>query len=415
MIIVSGCSEFKSRRGFLATASLMLASSSLQIITGCRSGDPKLGNSPICDAPAPYQGAAGRAPLAESFVVDAGPDPLLSPPMPARLATALDNRLAKLLQTQGGPALDVALYRPLQGLWSRRVGLANATALQPVQEQTPFWWASVGKTLTAAAVLQCVAEGRIKLEDKLSRWRPDFPLAQHISVASLLDHTNGTLSYNHPAALGPVQAYRTPAELLALPAQRGNLSCPGAVFSYSNTGYLLLALVLESLLGQPLHRIVEQRLTAPLGLQHLKALPPGATPADLALPHVDGLAQTVPGLASLMGAGNVVGSARDMLCFWQAMLCGRLLPPALVRGQFARLLPMGEDGLWYGQGVMVLDFLDRSGVNRTWLGHTGGGQGYNTIVLYEPAREAFAAVAVNGATPAAAVAAAMLDVLEQGA
>jgi D-alanyl-D-alanine carboxypeptidase len=404
------------RRRFLATTSLAVASFALQAASGCGgAADPRY--TLICNGAAPYQGAATRAPLADSVFAGAGADALPLPPMPDSLAAALERRLAELLEVHGGPAWDVALFRPGQGLWSRRVGLASRVPARPVQAQTPFWWASVGKTLTAALTLQCVSEGRLKLQDKLSQWRPDFPQASHISVASLLDHTNGTRSYNSPDALGPVQSgpYRTPDELLALPMQRGNLTCPGAVFSYTNTGYLLLALVLESVLGKALHQIIEQRLTGPLGLGHLSALPPGPLAADLALPHINGLPQSAQGLASLMGAGNVVGSAKDMLGFWHALLGGRVLPPAIVRSQFARLLPMGEDGLWYGQGVMVFDFRDRGGFDRVWLGHSGGGQGNNAIVLYEPARKAFAAVAVNGDTPAAAVATAMLEVLDEAA
>jgi D-alanyl-D-alanine carboxypeptidase len=379
--------------------------------------DPQPSDTPPCSGSVPYRGAAARAPLADGVFPSEQPDPILAPPIAIPLAAALERRLAEVLQLQGGPALDVALFKPGIGLWSRRIGAARLAPPQPVNEQTAFWWASVGKCLTAAFVLQCVAEGRLDLQDKLATWRPDFPEARHISLASLLDHTNGTLSYNHPDALGDVRnaPYRSPAELLALPMQRGNRFCPGLLFSYSNTGYLLLALVLEAVLGQALHRLVEQRLTAPLALAHLRALPPGPPPPDLALPHVNGVPQAVPGLASLIGAGNIVGSAQDMLRWWHALLVGRVLPPALVRGQFARLLPMGQDGLWYGQGVMVFDFGDRNGIDRLWLGHAGGGPGINAIVLYEPARTAFAAVAVNGNTPAAAVATAMLEELDQAA
>jgi D-alanyl-D-alanine carboxypeptidase len=364
----------------------------------------------------PYRGAPPRAPLIGSAFALSSEDPQMAAPMSAAKSAALSSRLAELLEAHGGPAFDAALYRPGVGLWSNRVGLTSQIPPLPLQAQTAFWWASVGKTLTAALVLQCVAEGKLSLQDKLALWFPDFPQARFISIESLLDHTNGTLTYNHAdaAVAAHKDRYRTPAELLATPILRGNLTCPGLLFGYTNTGYLLLALVLEAVLGQPLHNSVEQRITAALALSNLRALSPGQNPIGLAAPHINGLPQPVEGLASLIGAGNIVASAHDMLCFWHALLGGRLVPQPLVRNQFARLLPMNEAGLWYGHGVMVFDFRDRSGAERLWLGHSGGAEGSNALVLFEPARAVFAAVAVNGGTSAAAVALALIDVLTLG-
>lgn len=405
----------ETRRRLVCVMSLASASLALQAVAGCGGGHGEWMDTLSCQGPVPYRGPAVRAPLPDSAYPAGQADPLVAPAMAPERAAALELCLAGLLQDHGGPAFDVALFSPEHGLWWRRMGHASLEPLRTVNGQTAFWWASVGKTLTAAMVLQCVSEGVLSLSDRLSRWVPAYPKAQAISLASLLDHTNGTLSYNHPDALGATQhaPYRRPEELLALPMRQGNLFCAGERFGYSNTGYLLLALVLEAVRGEAFHRCVEHQLAGPLALTQLRALAPGPAPADLALPHVEGRPRAVPGLASLMGAGNIVGSARDMLRFWHALLCGRLLPATLVHEQFARLLPMGEDGLWYGQGVMVYDFHDRNGTKRLWLGHSGGAAGTNSLVLHEPARAAFVAVSVNGSVSASAVAMSLLEAMEQ--
>ena len=90
-------------------------------------------------------------------------------------------------------------------------------------------------------------------------------------------------------------------------------------------------------------------------------------------------------------AGNVIGSAEDMLRFWHALMTSQLLSKQQTALLFERLYPMFDDGLFYGRGVMLYAF-----ANQTWLGHSGGVSGAKAIVVYAPSQQSFVAVALSG-------------------
>ena len=162
---------------------------------------------------------------------------------------------------------------------------------------------------------------------------------------------------------------------------------------------------------------MQRRIAAPLGLQHLRALQPGeAAPAGLATPHAGRTPQADPGAWTRLGAGNVMARAEDMVVFWQAVLSGRLLAPATVQSQwrllyqlFATSTESNHGNSWFGMGVMLSEWTDGSGKLRSWLGHAGGIPTANAQLLYDPAVQAYAAVAVNNEVSAAAVANALLS------
>jgi D-alanyl-D-alanine carboxypeptidase len=171
------------------------------------------------------------------------------------------------------------------GAWRRRVvqgdggprqaasGVADLRTGRPMRPGLHFRAGSLTKSLVATVVLLLVAEGRLSLQDTLQRWLPGIlPYGEQVTIRQLLDHTSGV---PHNWAAVEQTLYRssggrfrvwTPRELVALVADQPPSFPPGTAWSYSNTGYLLLGLVVEaasrSTLGQELHR----RIFGPLGL-----------------------------------------------------------------------------------------------------------------------------------------------------
>ncbi len=262
-------------------------------------------------------------------------------------------------------------------------------------------------------VLQLVDEGKLRLDDPLSRWYPQIPQAERITLAHLLTHTSG-LPIHALGASG--LGTETPAQQVAVLAHAPLLFCPGTNASYSNAGYVLLGLIVEAIEQQPFYQSVERRIAAPLGLQHLRALRPGEDmPAALATPHEGRTPQADPGAWTRLGAGNVVARAEDIVVFWQAVLSGRLLANTTAQSQWALLYQLfanttetGQGNNWFGMGVTLSEWSDGAGRARTWLGHGGHIPTADAVLLYDPAASAYAAVAVNSAVPSAAVANALL-------
>ena len=391
---------------------------------GCGgTGGPAEANSAVgtttlsCQTAVPFAGPQPHGALPTKLFPAAASDAAADGPLPAALAAQLDQQVRDLLAKTGAPAITAALTVPGLGRWSSTQGLARVQPAQPVTAGTDFYWGSVAKTLTAVLVLQLVEEGKLSLDDAVARWFPQIPQAQYITVARLLSHTSGLqTNANSTSGLGA----DPPAEQAALLASMPLLFCPGTNASYSNAGYLLLALVVESVEQRPFYQSVQQRIAGPLGLQNLRGLRPGeGAPVALATPHDRQTPVPDPNAWTRLGAGNVVARAEDMVVFWQAVLSGRLLRPASVQSQWSVLHALGpqtaesNQGVqWFGKGVMLTEWTDGVRRPRTWLGHFGGIPTANAALLYDPVAEAYVAVAVNSAVSSAAVANALLATVE---
>ncbi|OYT93050.1 MAG: hypothetical protein CFE43_05975 [Burkholderiales bacterium PBB3] len=392
----------------------------IALMAGC--GGVGSGSTPgvsplVCKSAVSYAGPPRHAALpANSFPMPARGDTSGSV-LPADLRALLDQRVQDILVQTGAPAMTVALTLPGLGQWTTTQGVARAQPPEPTSEATLFYWGSVAKSLTAVLVLQLVEEGKLRLDDRLARWYPQIPQAEHITLEHLLTHTSG-LATN--ALISPGQIVQSSAERVAAAARTPSVFCPGAGASYSNTGYEMLALIVEAVTQQPFHQAMQSRIAEPLGLQYLRALRPGEEqPAGLATPHKAREPQTDPGAWSRLGSGNVVATANDMLTVWQALLSGRLLAPATVQRQWAQLYPLQTDAvapgnqgtMWVGQGVMLTEWTDEQGRTRPWLSHLGGIPTANAVVLYDPVANAFVSVAVNNEVSSTAVANALLKVV----
>ena len=147
--------------------------------------------------------------------------------LPAALGSALDARLAALAALDGVVGLTAALGRPGLGAWCAGAGLADRSSARPVSADTPFWWASAGKAFTATAILQAVQAGTLRLDDRIERWWPAYPLAASISLRQLLTHTGGLPVHGVPAA----PAGFGPEEQIAAAARLAPAACPGSAWS----------------------------------------------------------------------------------------------------------------------------------------------------------------------------------------
>jgi D-alanyl-D-alanine carboxypeptidase len=155
-------------------------------------------------------------------------------------------------------------------------GLSNLEQQIPMRTTDGFHIASITKTLTAAAILGLIDEGRLSLDAKLKTLLPDvnIPFADRISVAQLLDHSSGIYATNNDpdyisTMIGPnADPYRvwTPAELVALAngTRRKPSGKPGSGHYYSDTNYVLLGMILEKISGQPFKAYIKEHLFKPL-------------------------------------------------------------------------------------------------------------------------------------------------------
>jgi len=161
-------------------------------------------------------------------------------------------------------------YRSPGGTWIGTSGVAELGTDRPVDPDGWFRAGSITKTFTAVVVLQLVGEGALKLDDPVTEWLPDLPAS--ISLRQLLNHTSGLYNYTDdlPEPEGIVRdryVHRDPRDSLRVGLEKPRLFEPGASWSYSNTNYIALGLLIEALTGNAYGDEVARRILRPLRLE----------------------------------------------------------------------------------------------------------------------------------------------------
>ena len=265
-------------------------------------------------------GAGRFAPLGALLLLGAGPasaaEPAPAPPPP--LAARVESYLAPVVASRDFSGV-VLMARGRQVLFEGAWGRASYELDVPITPDTRFDVASLTKTFTAAAILQLVAAGRLALDDPLERTLPGLPGADRITIEMLLLHQSGL---PEEAALADYESRRFETLTLAEAVERFEGAAldfePGTDGAYSNTGYLVLARVVEIVSGEAFEVFLERSLVRPLGML--------GTGIDLVDPIVPGKARGYePGppphrllgarpdaLSHHIGSGALYSTARDL-------------------------------------------------------------------------------------------------------
>jgi D-alanyl-D-alanine carboxypeptidase len=240
-------------------------------------------------------------------------------------------------------------------------GVGDVATKVPVKVDDEFRIGSVSKSFVAVVVLQLGQEHKLSLEDPVARWLPGLvPNGDKITVRMLLNHTSGIANYEeHPDYLAPylkgdLGHVTTPAQLVRMGTSQGPLFAPGTSSAYSNTNYTVAGLIVEKVTGTTLGDQLAQRIFGPLKLRST-SLP---TQPEITGPHAHGYfvlgqppATDVTTFSPSIGwaGGGIVSTTEDVTAFYQALLGGRLLEPAML-AEMMTVVP-GANGEMYGLGL----------------------------------------------------------------
>jgi len=394
------------RKAFHATGIVLL---SLASSSTCAAQAVVPEASQTCTSPVSYLGA----PRFNGLLPEVGVGSMgglageLSPELAGELASEFDSLLTRY------PAASVAVAIPGEGVWSK-AGVGSSTTEGQVGVRTPFRAASITKAFVSVVAHQLVEEGRLRLDDRVDRWFPELPGAEAMTVEHLLTHTNGLVSFNALPDRPPEreQRYQEPGELIELATGYSLMFCPGTKWSYTNTGYVVLGLILERVTQSSLDDLLDERVVRPLGLTST-TLPGPLTSAEDAPPgHRGGqlIDASIPAYATAWASGSLLSTSEDLVRFWHAVLSGRLLPADAVRGLFEGAYPMQPQfpappgtSLYYGRGAQITQAPSGSEGPGLLLEHSGGITGFNAIMAYAAEDGVFISVMTNDEqVPAAA-------------
>ncbi|MFB8213645.1 serine hydrolase domain-containing protein [Streptomyces anulatus] len=312
---------------------------------------------------------------------------------PSNAAAASDARLRALLHrlttVDGAPGASVEM-RDRRGSAVLTDGVADIEPRTPLDPDSRFRIGSMTKTFTATALLLLVEEKRVHLDAPVERYLPGVVRGhgndgRRITVRQLLQHTSGLpdfLDHFDPRdiVMDPL-AHRDPLDLVNIALAHPPEFAPGAGWSYSNTGYLLVGMIIERVTGNTYGEEIERRVIEPLGLSET-SVPgddptiPGPHPRGYVRPGDDAPLLDITAVNPSVGgaAGGMISSGSDVNRFLGALLGGELLHPAQLREMMRTRPTGGSDGRRYGLGLESKP-LPRGG--RYW-GHTGDFLGYET-------------------------------------
>jgi D-alanyl-D-alanine carboxypeptidase len=315
----------------------------------------------------------------------------------------------------GVPGVTVTVRRG-HGTWAATAGVGDLGTGKPRSTRDHYRVASITKTFVATVVLQLEAEGRLSLDDTVEKWLPGVVRGnghdgRKVTLRQLLNHTSGIFDYLEDP--GFQQKYMTadgfmkhrfdqadPKDLLAIAMANKPYFEPGASFAYSNTNYVLAALVIEKATGNGYGDEIDRRIIAPLHLTSTSVpttrvtLPRPAGRAYSKLARTDtGPTYDVTELNARLayGSGQMVSSSADLNRFYSALLGGRLLPPEQLKAMKTTVKSSRETSRY---GLGLVDRKLGCGVH-VW-GHDGGIFGSNSdAVTTEDGRHSLA-VNFNG-------------------
>lgn len=291
------------------------------------------------------------------------------------------------------------------------VGTKNQLSDQPVQVDSQYHSASIGKTMLSTLYGMLVDEDRISYDDKINAWLDAETLkglfvidgidySDQVTVKQLLSHTSGVGDYFE----GPVKSGKpilelitsnpdlsfTPKELIAFTRENQDpIGKPGQQFYYSDTGYIMLGLILEAIEGKPYSAILEQRIFGPLGMKDSYLMFYQDEPADMIGVYINGIDYSDRNALSIdWSGGGVVTTMNDLLMFMMALENGDLLSRE-VYSEMTDFVHRYDKGIYYGMGMMYFDFSELSFMLGTMKDVYGGVGATGTYVLYDKAQDTY--------------------------
>ena len=318
-----------------------------------------------------------------------------------RIAAAVDSIVADALEDGRAAGMSVALVRGRDTIVMKGYGFADLEFDIATPPAAIYEIGSVTKQFTAAAILQLQEQGKLSLDDELTKYLPEYPLqGRRVTIRRLLDHTSGIKGYTEMPEFGELMVRKLPRDtLLKLFAAKPFEFEPGEGAIYNNSAYFLLGLIIEKASGTKYEDYIQTHLFERAGMKDSRYCSERAVikhrahgydmGPDRRLVRAGYLDHTWP-----YAAGSICSTVGDLIAWNHALHGGRLLSSA----SYQELITPGtlNDGtvLRYAKGLSVDSLLGRRAIS-----HGGGINGFRSDLKYFPDDSLHVAVLVNTAGP----------------
>ncbi len=319
---------------------------------------------------------------------------------PASAAAPSAERVARAVQAMYE---KYPLRSTIFGVWVRghplvRGALGQAQPAVPATRRDHFRVGNVTQSMTVTLLLQLVEEGRVSLDDPLSTWFPNLPRANEVTVDMLARSTSGYAHYAaHPDFVkdfyaDPERRWKV-SEVLADAFSLPPLFDPGTSWAFSDTNFLLLGKVLRRVGGEPVERLLRERIWSELGMRETQMRTGPFIPRPVLHGYTRGRGEyedaTAWSPSSLRRAGNVTSTLDDLGTWFNALGTGALV------SRKAHELQLGAQNVGLDGLTESFHYAMGSVVNNGWVYNNPNLFGYKSFVSHLPSREITVVVATT--------------------
>ncbi|HEY3389506.1 MAG TPA: serine hydrolase, partial [Prolixibacteraceae bacterium] len=284
-------------------------------------------------------------------------------------------------------------------IYEKSFGYADVGNKVPVTSDTKFRIGSITKQFIASSILKLQEEGKISVQDKLSKFLPDFPRGDEVTIQHLLTHTSGIHSYtDRPGFIKYVTMSIEPKSLVDTIKARPYDFNPGDKYLYNNSGFYLLGYIIEKISGKSLGEYLKETFFKPLGMNNTGVYQTTQLLQNEAYGYAYQNDTIVKALNWDMswagGAGSIYSTVKDLYAWNEAVFNGKVLKEESLKAAFTPVVLNNKEKIDYGYGWALQDI---RGVK--FISHGGGLHGFLSYLERQPESKVTVVVLCNSTPP----------------
>jgi len=296
------------------------------------------------------------------------------------------DQLFNMYDQESSPGAAVMVIKDDKPLFQKAYGLAHIEKKIPVELQTNFRLASVTKQFTAMCIMILAEQGKLSYEQTLTEIFPGFPAyGAAITIRHLLQHTSGLVDYEDLLATGDTSQVLDADVLQMMQARDSTYFLPGTHHRYSNSGYAMLALIVEKRSGKPFAQFLQENIFKPIKMDNTVAFEKGVCTVKH---RAFGYAVDDRGCfrftdqsrtSAVLGDGGIYSSVIDLFKWDQALYTEKLVKLATLEQAFSSDVQTDKENVHYGYGWRIDEYRGHRRMH-----HTGSTCGFATIIQRYP-------------------------------
>ncbi|WP_299208887.1 serine hydrolase [uncultured Dokdonia sp.] len=313
----------------------------------------------------------------------------------AQNITETFDQLLQKKYPDNGPGATVLVAKKGEILYRNAFGMANLENDVVMNPNHVFEIGSITKQFTAVSILMLEEEGKLSIQDKLSKYLPSYPNGNQITIHQLLNHTSGIKSYTAMAGLNAFgKNDKTPIEIIDYFKNEPVDFEPGEKWVYNNSGYIVLGYIIEKVSGMTYADFIQQRIFDSLGMKNsyygdkaliIKNRASGYQPTEQGFRNATQISMTIP-----YAAGSLMSCVDDLFLWHKAIRDNTLISASSKAKAHTNTTLNNGELTNYGYGWQINELNNKRSIE-----HGGGIFGFVTQGVYIPDEDIYAIVLTN--------------------